>query len=658
MRCLAVLLLSSAAIGQAPTEWKPVLPEELALTDNPSLPGAPAMLLDRDSYVDDAKSYLTEYYRIKIFKEEGREFADIEIPYVPKADEVQDIKARTVRPDGTTSEFHGEVFDRVIVKSKRQKYQAKTFTLPDAQVGGILEYSYKMVWHQHAPDVLKNPQSYLIDGIYTIPTIHWQIQHELYTRHARFVLHPLPKTALQWALIRMPKGADVQRQVDGTAVLEVRDVPPLDKEEYMPPDDYINSRVHFYYILGAYAGVDPQYYWPQLGNRETKSVENFIGHSKFVAQISAQTISPTDTDDVKLRKIYDRVQQIRYLSYEPLKTDKESKRENIKDNKNAEDVLRHGYAFVNEINYLFAAMVRAAGFQAYVVKVVERDKHIFDQIVLDPSQFNAMVINVHIGDTDRFFDPATMFCPFELVPWAESGVKGLRLAPLSGLVSVPGYHSPTAVTHRTATLKIAPDGTLKGTFHVSFSGQEALTRRLAEYDDDDVGRRKSLESELKGWLPENAQIEITSSNGWDTSQGNLEVDGEVSVADFATVAGRRLLVPVSVFHHTKENPFKPQSRSYPIYFSYSYRAEDDIKLIVPEGLGVESLPTERIQTMGSSRFQFSAKQTLAGMDLKRSLDLDGFIYDKSNYGAVKHFFEVVLGADSEQAVLQRSGPAN
>jgi len=111
----------------------------LALKDNPALPGASAILLDRDSYVDDAKSYRTEYYRIKIFKDEGRRFADIEIPYVLKVDEVVDIRARTVRAVGTAAEFHGEILDKLIVKSKRLKYQAKIFTLSEAQTGGIIE---------------------------------------------------------------------------------------------------------------------------------------------------------------------------------------------------------------------------------------------------------------------------------------------------------------------------------------------------------------------------------------------------------------------------------------------------------------------------------------------------------------------------------------
>ncbi len=47
-------------------------------------------------------------------------------------------------------------------------------------------------------------------------------------------------------------------------------------------------------------------------------------------QAVAQIVSPNDSQDVKLRKIYDRVQQIRNTSYEVRKTEQEEKREKEK----------------------------------------------------------------------------------------------------------------------------------------------------------------------------------------------------------------------------------------------------------------------------------------------------------------------------------------
>ncbi|HZS27425.1 MAG TPA: hypothetical protein VFB76_09340 [Candidatus Angelobacter sp.] len=73
-----------AVTGQTASSWAPVSKEELELKDNPLHPGDSAMVLYREIQTDSSKSLETHFTRIKIFKEEGRKYADIEIPYVGK----------------------------------------------------------------------------------------------------------------------------------------------------------------------------------------------------------------------------------------------------------------------------------------------------------------------------------------------------------------------------------------------------------------------------------------------------------------------------------------------------------------------------------------------------------------------------------------------
>jgi hypothetical protein len=66
----------------------------------------------------------------------------VEIPYFESEGNIVNIRARTIRPDGSIANFDGKVFDKSIAKHKEHKYLAKTFTLSDVQVGSIIEYSY------------------------------------------------------------------------------------------------------------------------------------------------------------------------------------------------------------------------------------------------------------------------------------------------------------------------------------------------------------------------------------------------------------------------------------------------------------------------------------------------------------------------------------
>ena len=55
-----------------------------------------------------------------------------------------------------------------MVKARGFKYLAKSFPLPEVQVGSIIEYRYKRKWD---PFFLGT---------------HWLIQHTLFTRRAKF----------------------------------------------------------------------------------------------------------------------------------------------------------------------------------------------------------------------------------------------------------------------------------------------------------------------------------------------------------------------------------------------------------------------------------------------------------------------------------------
>src|SRR5256885_63540 len=140
---LVIFALSSRAF--AFDDWRPITPEELKMTSEPQAPGAPAILLFRQVDRDDRglTAHEKNYFRIKILTEAGRKYADVEIPFSKSiGNNVVNIKGRTIAPDGSITNYEGKVFEKSIVKAKGVKYMAKTFTLPNVQVGSIIEYYY------------------------------------------------------------------------------------------------------------------------------------------------------------------------------------------------------------------------------------------------------------------------------------------------------------------------------------------------------------------------------------------------------------------------------------------------------------------------------------------------------------------------------------
>jgi hypothetical protein len=106
------------------------------------------MILYRESAVNEKftntdGASVSEYVRIKIFTQEGTDQANVEIPFFKDSSDIESVRARTIRPDGTMVNFEGKPFEKIIEKRSGEKILAKTFTLPDVQPGCIIEYKYR-----------------------------------------------------------------------------------------------------------------------------------------------------------------------------------------------------------------------------------------------------------------------------------------------------------------------------------------------------------------------------------------------------------------------------------------------------------------------------------------------------------------------------------
>ena len=169
-------------IAWAGVGFQPVSPDELKMTSEPLAPGAPAIILFRQVERDDngKTSHEGNYFRIKILNEEGRKYANVEIPFFKENEDVVSVHGRTIRPDGSIANFDGKVFEKNLVRGRGVKVLAKTFTLPDVQVGGIIEYFYTVDLEQHTLDLMQ----------YHIYNSNWILSEELFTRKAQFSLKP------------------------------------------------------------------------------------------------------------------------------------------------------------------------------------------------------------------------------------------------------------------------------------------------------------------------------------------------------------------------------------------------------------------------------------------------------------------------------------
>jgi hypothetical protein len=636
-----LFLTLAAQQAKAGVGFQPVVPEELSLKSEPLAPGAPAIVLYRQVDRDDNSltSHEDNYFRIKILTEEGRKHADVEIPFFKGSEDVANVKGRTIKPDGSIVNFDGKVYEKELVKGKGLKYLAKTFTLPDVQVGGIIEYFYTVDLKEH----------YIFDS-------HWILSNELFTKKAKFSLKPYKGTyqvfSLRWSWHALPPGADPKEGPDHIIRMEADNIPAFPLEDYMPPPNELRSRVDFIYEEGI-AEKDQAGFWRQVGKKRNGDLENFVGKRKAMEQAVGQIVSPNDSQEVKLRKIYDRVQQFRNTSYEIQKTEQEQKRDKEKSAENVEDVWKRGYANGMQLTWLFLGLVRAAGFEAYGCWVSSRSEYFFSPVTMESAKLNSNVVLVKLNGKDLYFDPGGAFTPFGLLTWPETAAAGLRLDKDGGTwIKTTLPEASESRIERVAKLKLSDSGDLEGKVTVTYIGLEAMYHRMEERNADEVARKKFLEERLTSQIAAAGEAELTNKPDWTSSETPLVAEFDLKIPGWASNAGKRVLLPGAIFTAGEKGVFEHANRVQPVYFEYPYQKSDDITIELPAGWQVSSVPP--LQDLNGKVVVYNAKveQSPGGLRLTRKLMIDVLLVEPKYYPALRNFFQAVRTSDGVQIVVQ------
>jgi hypothetical protein len=642
VKWLSVLAVCAVALAARAEEWLPVNPDELKMTSEPKAPTAPAIYLYRQVDRNDEVSYELVYARIKILTEEGRAYGDVQIAYTKGRESIRSIEARTIRPDGSIVNFDGTIFEKPIVQGRGVKYLAKTFTLPDVQVGSIIEYRYR-----------RNLQDgYVFDS-------HWIVSEELFTKHAKFSLVPSSyfKLRYSWPAGLPPGTTPPTRGGNRKVLLETRDVEPFITEDHMPPERQLKYRVDFVYISDGNDEKDEIAFWKRFGKQAYRQVEDFADKPRVMEQAVAEIVNPRDSPEMKLRKIYARTQELRNSSFERSKTEEEVKREAQKEAANVGDVWKRGNGDASQITSLFLALARAAGFKADTVFVSTRDTYFFDARMMNPSQLNSSIVVVKLDGKDLFLDPGMAFAPFGLLPWSETAVKGLRLTKEGGeWITTPIPDSSQSRTIRKAKFKLSADGSLVGTVRVTYTGLEALWRRLTERHEDDTDRIEFMESQIEWDIPSGSNVKLTNTPAWDGSDLTLTAEYTVDIPGWASRAGQRTLLTVGVFGNSQKHTFEHATRVHPLYFNFPSEVDDDIVIELPAGWQAESVPAAHRTDTKTHSFHLSVENNGSTLHVERELMVDLLLVDRKFYPTLREFFQTVRTHDEQQVVIGASKP--
>ena len=647
----------------AADQWIKPTPEELALKSVPGFPGAPAMYLFREEITKDDLHVFQHYERIKILTEEGKKYANIELNFVSSQGDgdsvgddksIGDISGRTIHADGTVIPFTGKPYLKTMEKGKDFKYQARVFTLPDVEVGSIIEYRYSTRYN---------------DDVYESPD--WFVQSELYTRAAHFVWYPTtglmsaPEsegggmiTHISWFPI-LPDGVAPQRRdlpsggrngaPSQVFELNIKDVPPSPKEEFMPPIASFTYRVMFSFTPYA----TPAEYWKARGKAWSKQANNFIGPDSALTAATQPVIAGASTQDEKLHKIYAAVMNLDNTDYTRSHDQKEDKAAGLKKVSSAVDVLKHGRGNSAQLVYLFVGMARAAGMKAYAMLVPNRSQRLFVPAWTSMSQFANTIAIVNVDGKEVFFGPGERYVPYGHLEWEYSFVQGLRQTDGgTDFAITPGDSYKDTKTARVANLTMGEDGTVRGTISMSFDGANALRWRQRALTGDEESLRKGLRESLEETLPKTLEIKVESIENLKEYEKPLIVKFDTT-GTLGTATGKRLMLPVDLFQAEEKIPFTEDKRDIPVYFHYPELINDALRINLPASMSIEAVPVaSKVSVTNMAMYTLTSTAAPTNVTVRRSFAFGTIIVPPKDYGSLRSFYSQFQAKDQESIVLK------
>lgn len=344
--------------------WRPVTPAELQSVTPAVEPGADAEAIFWEVRVDDSavdELALRHYVRIKLFTERGREdFARHDVAFT-KGTRIKDLEARVTKPDGTSAFVTKEdVLERDIVKASGFKIRAKTIAFPGLEVGSVVEYRYR--------EVVDNGSA----------NMRLIFQREVPIREIAYYVKPYSGTSAMAYYPFNSGQVKFEKDKDGFHKAVMKNVPAFREEPAMLPEDEVKSWIFIYYTPEL--PKTPDDYWQRVSRSTFEAQKSSLKANDEVKLATTQLIAGAASDDEKLRRIYDFTKtQIKNTSYADSVSEEEKKQ--AAKNKSAGDTFKYKLGTAGDVDQLFGAMARAAGFDARIAFSGNRNELFFKRDV-------------------------------------------------------------------------------------------------------------------------------------------------------------------------------------------------------------------------------------------------------------------------------------
>jgi transglutaminase-like putative cysteine protease len=632
---LAAVLL--AAVLASADDFPPVTAADRALKEAPGHPGAPAMVLLKKAeftmadIASGASSRLRVLVRLKVLKEAGREWGDVQIRHSELA-RLHDLSGRTVAPDGTVAPLPKDArFKRKL--STRDKRFVTSIAFPAVEVGSILDYRYEIAF----------------DSIYFLEP--WTLSETVPVRRAEITWR-LPEEISARAWARNPGGVAFKNEkfkegsYRGLRVW-AEDLPAVPDEPFAAPFNDLAAS----FLLVPLAYSDPMQRlplledWPQVAGiyRDAYAAAAKGGAAAARAKVLvAGATTPRARAEALYAFVRDQIATEEMLGV------------SLRKGSTVDTVLKQGTGDFLDKALLLEALLKSQGLDARVTWAADRSFGTIDASVPTPSWFQRAVVTLELDGKRVFLDPSERTLAFGHLPAELQGSAGYIVSGPKPEGIVFPMLAPAA-NQRLAGLELALDaaGRVSGTGELLLTGEEA--RREMDLETEPAKRTERWQQWLERELPDFRVADVRMADSPEARQvrvlWSLKHKDEAVLGDQASLQPSRPLGPL-------KQPFTlpAAARRSAVYFDFPYRDEVALRLRWPAGWRVGNAPPAQSRETAAGLLSATMERDDAARTIvyRRRLEVrKPELVGAEEYEAVRQLFELAERQDAQALVLVR-----
>jgi hypothetical protein len=591
----------------------------------------------------------TRHMRIKILKKAGYHWATVKIPFKrgSGSETIKEIKGLTAilndKGEIVINELNSEnIFEEQIDKN----LSMKNFSLPALQPNCIIEFYYKVKseylnnfprkWYfQHEDPVLWSEYETDVPSMYGFAVFEQKTQPFYINEVEKFNKQYTPWETDQ---VNLFLSGFKKRMV-------MRNVPALREEPYVK--SFSDYRTHVTYQLAAYtppfsSSRKNLQTWEELGTSLIKEDKFFGGRLDGTSMVEKLSMGITDSipdKDGKVLKIFDYVKNAivwtgDYSIYAS----------------ELDEIIGKKKGDGGDINLLLGAMLKSIGLEVHPIILSTRDNGTVYTKYPFINQFNHVIIYVRTDKNEFVLDATDRFRPFYLLPLEAFNDLGLMIFE-DKVEWVAINPAGKDLSVKVASVLIQNNGAIEGLMRITEQDYAAVSaRHKIENLSNEEYLKKVLREDKTGF--KGTSIKVSDKEDF---YKPLVIDSNINSTSYSQVADNMIYVDPCFLGKIENNPFKSETRSYPVDYGYPIDHYYKVNITLPDGYVLKEYPKSVSVNLVNEKNGYVREVVVSGNLVQYSTRffIDKISFSPEEYSELRKFYDKVISLEAEPLVLQK-----